>query len=438
MFSRICRNADFCQKCCRVSWRGRGGGARMACVTRSASTRRGVPPGGWGLLAAGTVAVAVGVAVLGWPTSWWRPGSASTRPGTAAELLVVVEAVGVIGWWQYTTASFVIVQAAAVAYAALGYPPSPAGYAGLAVTGAVAARAERAWVCYTALAVALGGVIAVEVVHRPASPLAGAANAAFVAVAWAAGAGIRLTAQRSAAVAEAARQAAAAQHEIHHRRTVEAQLQAAAELHDRVGHALAAALRQAEAAHVAGGERRALLLDRIEARIRESLIAVGDLVTTWDSDRRHQPAPADQPTPPGRPTVTAQTASLSALLGGWVATLAASGVHVTLSVEGANEHLAGPARRALTAAVDEALANFARHSNAHNVTIRVSFTPGEAKLQVEDPGPARHDTTGAASGLENLARHLQTVGGRLQAAPTGTGGYTLEATVPADNPLPPR
>jgi len=117
-------------------------------VIRSALTRRGVPPGGWGLLAAATVTVAVGVAVLGWPTSWWRPGSASTRPGTAAEFLVVVEAVGVLGWWQYATASFVIVQAAAVAYAAVGYPPSPAGYAGLAVTGAVAARAERAWVRY--------------------------------------------------------------------------------------------------------------------------------------------------------------------------------------------------------------------------------------------------------------------------------------------------
>lgn len=101
-------------------------------------------------MVAATAVVAVALLVWGWPGPWWSPGSGSLRPGLAAEFLVVVEAVGLLGWWRYTTASFVVVQAAAVAYAAVEYPPGPSGYAGLAVVGAVvgavAARCERSWV----------------------------------------------------------------------------------------------------------------------------------------------------------------------------------------------------------------------------------------------------------------------------------------------------
>lgn len=139
-----------------------------------------------------------------------------------------------------------------MSYAAAGYPPGPSGYAGLAVVGAVAARCQRAWVRLGALGVALGGVVVVEAVRQPhGGPVAALANAALVGLAWASGTGLRLASQRSAAVAEAARQAGLRQGEVARREAAEARVEAASQLHDRIGHALAAALRQAEAAGVA-------------------------------------------------------------------------------------------------------------------------------------------------------------------------------------------
>ena len=385
------------------------------------------------VVVAATVIVVVALLVLGWPAPWWRPGSGSLRPGFAADFLVVVEAVGMLGWWRYTVASFVIVQAATVAYAAVGYPPGPSGYAGLAVVAAVAVRCEQASVRRVALGAAIGGVVIVEAVRHPrGGPVVGLANAALVGLAWAAGAGIRLAHQRSTAIAEAARQAALAQEEIHRRETAEARVEAASQLHDRIGHVLAAALRQAEAAGVADGERRAVLLARVEARVRESLIAVGELVTAWDSDRRHGPAP------PGQSTLATRPGSLGELLGGWVATLAASGVHVALSIEGAREHLGDAAEQALAAALDEAIANVARHSAGTSVAIDIRFDPGGATLRVEDPGPSHDSHGGAGTGLKVLTRRLEAVNGRLRAGPTDTGGFTLEATVPAYRPETPR
>ena len=420
---RICRNADI-RRIFRV---GVPAGEKITFMQQIAGRRPFGSSSGRAVVVAATVGVAVALLALGWPAPWWRPGSGSLRPGFAADFLVVVEAVGILGWWRYTAASFVIVQAATVAYAATGYPPGPSGYAGLAVVGAVAARCERSWVRVGALGAAIGGVAIVEAVRHPTGgPVVGLANAALVGLAWAAGAGIRLARQRSTAVAEAARQAALAQEETYRREAAEARVQAAAELHDRIGHALAAALRQVEAAGVAGGQRREVLLARIRERVQESLIALGEVVTTWDGNRNGRTSSAAQT------NLAAQTGSLSAVLGEWIAPLAASGVRVTLSIEGAKEHLCFAAEQALASALDEAVANVARHSASTSVTIDIHFDVGEATLSVNDPGPRRTGTAGAGTGLKFLANRLEIVGGSLRARPTDAGGFAFDARVPAD------
>ncbi len=402
-------------------------GEKMKPMQREAELQPVRPSSRRAVVVASTVIVAVALVVLGWPTSWWRPGSRSLHPGFVAQFLVVVEVVGVLGWWRYTAASFVIVQSATITYAAVGYPPSPSGYAGLAVVGAVAALAERSSVRLVALGAAVGGVIVVEVVRQPrGGPVVAVANAAVVALAWAAGTGIRLARQRSRAAALAAHEAALAQHEAHRLETTKARVQAAAELHDRIGHALAAALRQVEAAGVAGGDRREVLLARIRERVQESLIALGEVVTTWDGNRNGRTSPAAQN------NLAAQTGSLSAVLGEWIAPLAASGVRVTLSIEGAKEHLGFTAEQALASALDEAVANVARHSASTSVSIDIHFDVGEATLSVKDPGPRRAGTAGAGTGLKVLANRLEAVGGSVLAGPTDVGGFALEARVPAN------
>jgi len=171
-----------------------------------------------------------------------------------------------------------------------------------------------------------------------------------------------------------------------------------------------------------------VLLARVAARVRESLIAVGELVTAWDSDRRHGLPP------PGQSTLETRPGSLGELLGGWVATLAASGVRVALSIEGAREHLGDAAEDALAVALDEAIANVVRHSAGTSVAIDIRFDLGGATLRVEDPGPYRDSHGGAGAGLKVLARRLEAIDGRLRAGPTVAGGFTLEATVPAYRP----
>lgn len=364
-----------------------------------------------------TLGVVAALAILSWPTWWWSARSGFARPGSLADLLVLVQVVGLAAWRRFPVRMFVVVWAASVAYAASRYPPTPAGYAGLAAVAVVAARCGRRSVRLAALVVPVISVAVVGAAHPAHTTMpAGLANVVMVVLAWAAGSGVRLLSERAAAVACAEREAS-------QRRAAEARLGAAAELHDRIGHALAVALRQTEAAAVASEAHRGVLLGHVERRLGESLSALGDLVVSWNNQPNGHYPPVVTPPPGAR-------GALGVVLGEWVTALTAAGIRVDLSIEGAAEHASDTADEVLAAALAEAAANIARHSFASSVSIEVGFDPARTVVRVTDPGPVRTGASGAHSGLGNLARRLEDAGGHLVAGPSGTGGFSVEASVP--------
>lgn len=368
-----------------------------------------------------TSVMVMALLALAWPPLWWHVASGATRPGPTAESLVVIEVLGLVGTWSWPVASFAIVQAASVTYAALGYPAGPAGYSGLAVVAVLAVRCGRAWVRRAGLIVAIGGIAVVDDIRQLRSaPVVALANAALVALAWALGSSIRLVRERSVAIAEVAHQLKLREGEVSRREVAEARVKAASELHDHIGHALAAALRQTEAAQVASPARRAVLMTRVEHRLRDSLVGVGELVTAWGNELTSSVRMVSSPASP-----------IAGILGEWIAALTASGVRVTLSVEGASEHASADAQRSIAAALDEAMANMSRHSSGAHLAIELHFDVAEVFLLVEDPGPPKDSVPGAGSGLAVLARRIESVGGSLRAGPTSAGGFTLVARLPA-------
>ncbi|MGH9069539.1 MAG: sensor histidine kinase, partial [Acidimicrobiales bacterium] len=332
----------------------------------------------------------LGLAVLGWPGWWWKPASGLPRPGALADGLMLVEVSGLLGWRRFPVGAFLVVQAASVAYGGLGYPAGPTGYAGLAMVAVVAARCQTRWVRLGALVVALGGVVLIDAGRRPTHGLVLlAANGALVLLAWAAGMGLHLMHERALAVGEAARQGSLRQAEIARRHVAEARLIAAAQLHDGIGHALAGALREAEAVGQVDEARRTVLLGRLQRRLHDSLNAVGELVVAWGIDRSTPSVSPSGVVPSPSPPVQDATRPLGEVLGEWITTLAAAGLRVELVVDGQAERASPRVEQALAAVVAEGAANVARHSAATAIRIELHFGAIEAVAQVIDPGPAR-------------------------------------------------
>ena len=81
------------------------------------------------------------------------------------------------------------------------------------------------------------------------------------------------------------------------------------------------------------------------------------------------------------------------------------------------------------AVLREALTNAARHAQANNVDVAVSVTGDQLRVAVADDGvglgrPSRH------SGLDNLQKRAELLGGRLVVFAGSAGGTRLEWAVP--------
>ncbi|MFE0208525.1 sensor histidine kinase [Streptomyces sp. NPDC058985] len=117
--------------------------------------------------------------------------------------------------------------------------------------------------------------------------------------------------------------------------------------------------------------------------------------------------------------------------------LAAAGVSVTLDAEKAIEHLAPTTSTVLATVLREGVTNLLRHSKASCCWISTHVEDDVARLTIANDGlalghhpPAQH----SGSGLGNLERRLQDIGGRLLVRRTpdegGTGEFRLTAEAP--------
>ncbi len=67
--------------------------------------------------------------------------------------------------------------------------------------------------------------------------------------------------------------------------------------------------------------------------------------------------------------------------------------------------------------------------------VGVRFTDRELELQITDDGRGPSgDANGAGHGLVGMRERVALYGGSLDAAPTGTGGFAVRATLPIPTP----
>lgn len=196
-------------------------------------------------------------------------------------------------------------------------------------------------------------------------------------------------------------------------------LRVAQEVHDVVGHGLAAIHMQAEIAlHVLARqpEQAETALTAISRTSRESL---DELRATLGAVRRGDDFDDRAPAP--------GLARLDAL----VDRTRAVGVPVSVDVSGPVTGL--PTAVDLTAyrIVQESLTNVLRHAGAATATVRVARTDDGLTVSVVDTGSADPPAPGRAGhGLAGMRERVSALGGSLVTGPRPEGGFAVTATLP--------
>ncbi|MFI9588933.1 histidine kinase [Nonomuraea sp. NPDC052265] len=184
---------------------------------------------------------------------------------------------------------------------------------------------------------------------------------------------------------------------------VEERLRAARDLHDLLGHSLAAILLTCELAR----------------RLPDPVPELENVVTMAEHARHDLRS------------VTGEQRELSFAAEAESAkkVLAAAGVEVTVRL--AHPELTPEVETVLSAVLREAVTNVLRHSAARACVISTSAAGDEVGLIVRNDGAATAAPRRGSSGLGNLTTRLATLGGRLTTA-AGDGWFRLDARAPLD------
>jgi signal transduction histidine kinase len=193
----------------------------------------------------------------------------------------------------------------------------------------------------------------------------------------------------------------------------------ARELHDVVGHNVSVMVVQAGAARKVMGTtpdlaREALLA--VEAGGRAAMTELRQVIGLLTVDRdgiELTPLPGLERLPE------------------LAARIRETGTPVTLTVSGTVESLPAGVDLAAYRVVQEALTNAVKHAAGAAVTIVVTGTPEELRVEVTDTGGAPSvDGPGSGRGLAGLRERLTVYGGTLTAGRRPTGGFRVVAVLP--------
>ncbi|MBO2455231.1 sensor histidine kinase [Actinomadura barringtoniae] len=198
----------------------------------------------------------------------------------------------------------------------------------------------------------------------------------------------------------------------------EERLRVAQEVHDIVGHGLAAIKMQADIALHVLDRKPDQAAPALEAISRTSGDALDELRTTLAVVRRAEQAERTPVPGLGRLDELRQR-------------MAESGVYVRLLVTGR------PPRHALPVAVDltgyrvvqESLTNVLRHSGAVEATVNIAYEDRCVLIVVSNPvrtPPAE----GAGSGIAGMRRRVMDLGGEFTAGPLPKDGFEVRARLP--------
>ncbi len=373
--------------------------------------RRLPEPSCWGVtrLDVGVAAALAGVGLVFLP--WLDRFSDRDRlVDLGAVALMTLSAAVLAGRRRWPTSTLALVGPAVAVYLAVGYPFGP-----ILLTVAVAvytvARQERALRAAVAATVAL----ALLLMHLPTHPAAisGPAGlvpaAAWVAIPFTVGLSRRLVSEAHARErAEADRRLVAAE-----------RLRLAQEVHDVVGHGLAAIQMQADIAlHVGDGDppRMRGALDAIS---RASEGALSELRTALATIHPHGLPPGGHRGPtPGL-----------ALLDDLRERVESAGVSVDVTVCGDPVPLREAVDLAAYRVLQEALTNVVKHSSHPRAAIEIQYLPEAVTLSVVNEALAA--SGGEGLGLPGLRRRVEQVSGRFSAGPDpASRTFVVRATLP--------
>jgi len=316
---------------------------------------------------------------------------------------------------RWSLATLALVASGTSGYLALSYPYGPVMFS-LAVAVYAVARA----VPLLTAALAALGTLALLSTHLLTNPAALSGPAGLVpAVAWVAIPFTLGLARRLVAEAGARERAAS------ERRLLDAErLRLAQEVHDVVGHGLAAIQMQADIALHLRRTRPAHAGEALEAISRASAEALAELRTTLAAiaPSEHTSAESRAPTPG------------LARLDDLVARVTDAGVTVDAAVTGARRPLPPSVDLAAYRVLQESLTNVVKHSPHPHAVVEVGYRPGALRLRVANQdlacGP---DEDADGFGIAGMRRRVTHLGGRLTAGPAPDGShFEVRATIPTE------
>jgi signal transduction histidine kinase len=116
-----------------------------------------------------------------------------------------------------------------------------------------------------------------------------------------------------------------------------------------------------------------------------------------------------------------------------VSSAEASGVEVTVDVDGALPELSRNTDLAAFRIIQESLTNVARHSDVPVAFVRIRTDGETLGLEILDEGSGRTGTPelpGGGNGIAGMRERAASVGGRLEAGPRPGRGFAVRAELP--------
>ena len=350
--------------------------------------------------------------------------------------LVLVAAQGIPLGWRRSAAVGVglVIGTARVAYdwIGFGYAPFPLGPAIAFYTIIDRRGATWRWI---AVVVVAAGIAISEASPGHSLPYDAVFQALIFLTAWAAG---ELSRTKRASLQAAESRAERAEAELDRqtsRAAVAERTRIARELHDVVAHHVSLMAVQAEAA--------TSLLPGRPAEAQSSVEIIGSTARQALTELRRLlgvlRGPSEQ-------LETAPSASLQDL-GDVLDQVRGTGLPVDFTVEGTPYPLAPGVDLTAYRIVQEALTNTVRHARAARAAVTLSYEPGHVTVSIADSGrrpggsalganghvtakPGRL-LAGSGLGLAGITERVASCGGNLTVGPTGSGGFTVTARLPA-------
>jgi signal transduction histidine kinase len=236
------------------------------------------------------------------------------------------------------------------------------------------------------------------------------------AAAWFAGDRARLRRERLAELEERALRAEREAERERRLAAAEERTRIARDLHDSAGHAINVILVQAGAARLLQEqdlERSREALETIEEVARDTLDEIDQLVRAL---RENGSVPGVEP-PPG-------LAALEML----AERHRASGLEVTVRVDGSRRPLAPGVDQAAYRILQEALTNAARHGRG-SAEVEVAFGPSAVDITVTNAAKPDGAAHGGGHGIVGMRERASLLGGRLEAG-TNDGLFQVRARLP--------